>query len=100
VAKASSLWSVGNYSWAQIRLFSQTFFGVKYDLAPKPKSFQGLEHALGLYISHYTTEFLRFRLGYEHVMPAIESFHGDHRLMLSMMFVLGSHPVEPYFVNR
>lgn len=100
VPKKISRWPIGNFTWAQIRLFNSTFFGVKYDLAPTVKNFDELEHSLGAYISHYTTEFLRFRLGYEHVMPKIQSLDGDHRLMLSMTLVMGSHPVEPYFANR
>ena len=97
--KDTDLWSTGFFSWAQVKLFGPSFFGVLYDLAPKIDSLHS-QHAIGAYLSYYTTEFLRFRLGYEHIMPKLKSFDGDHRLMLSAMFVLGSHPVEPYFVNR
>lgn len=90
---------VGNYTWAQVRLFGSTFFGVRYDFAPNDE-FNGLQHELGGYFSHYTTEFMRIRLGYEHGMKDIRSFDGDHRFMLSLMFVLGNHPIEPYFINR
>lgn len=96
---SSSPLMIGNYTWAQVRLFGATFFGARYDFAPN-EELNGFQHALGGYLTHYTTEFLRFRLGYEHGMPEINSFDGDHRVMLSLMFVLGSHPVEPYFVNR
>lgn len=98
-ANALPRWPIGNFTWAQVRLFDSTFMGVRYDLAPREKLDQ-LQHAGSIYFSHYTTEFLRFRLGYEHVMPKMSSFNGDHRLMLSLLFVLGSHPAEPYFVNR
>lgn len=93
-------WPMGNFTWAQIRLVSSTFLGVRYDLAPKPKDLASFQHGAAAYLSHYTTEFLRFRLGYEHVMPNWSSLAGDHRVMLSMIFILGSHPVEPYFINR
>jgi hypothetical protein len=92
--------ALGNFTWAQVRIFASTFLGLRYDLSPKEKHFDELEHAIGGYVSYYTSEFLRFRLGYEHAMPDIKSFSGDHRLMLSTIFVLGSHPTEPYFVNR
>lgn len=95
--KGISTWPLGEFVWAQVRLFNRSFFGVLYDLVIDEQS---APHALGGYLTHYTTEFLRFRLGYEHVMPDISSFNGDHRFMLSMIFVLGSHPVEPYFINR
>lgn len=93
-------WPIGNFTWAQVRLMGSSFLGARYDLAPQEHALNKFQHALGAYIGFYTTEFLRFRFGYEHVMPSIKSFAGDHRYMLSMNFVLGSHPVEPYFVNR
>lgn len=97
--KAQSPWALGGFSWAQTRLIGSSFFGVRWDVAPLEDA-GAYQHALGAYIGYYTTEFLRFRFGYEHVMPTLKSFAGDHRFMLSMNFVLGSHPVEPYFVNR
>lgn len=93
-------WAFGNFTWAQSRLIGSCFVGMRWDLAPQEKDIAHFQHALGAYIGLYTTEFLRFRFGYEHVMPELSSFAGDHRYMLSMNFVLGSHPVEPYFVNR
>lgn len=93
-------WPMGNFTWAQVALVGSTFLGVRYDLAPKEEDLKNFQHAAAAYLSHYTTEFLRFRLGYEHVMPKINSIAGDHRVMLSMLFVLGSHPLEPYFINR
>jgi hypothetical protein len=93
-------WPMGNFTWAQVLMFGSTFAGVRYDLAPQEENLMNFRHAMGAYLSHYTTEFLRFRLGYEHVMPEINSLAGDHRVMLSMIFIIGSHPAEPYFVNR
>jgi hypothetical protein len=93
-------WPIGNFTWAQIRLIGSTFFGVRYDLAPKEHHLKNFQHAAAGYLSYYTSEFLRFRLGYEHVMPKLNSWAGDHRVMLSMIFIMGSHPIEPYFVNR
>jgi hypothetical protein len=93
-------WPLGVYTWAQARLFDGTFFGLLYDLAPKEKYLSEFQHSLGAFLTYYTSEFLRLRLGYEHVMPNINSFKGEERLMLSMIFILGSHPIEPYFINR
>lgn len=93
-------WPIGYYSWAQARIFSGTFFGLLYDLAPKKEELEKFEHSVGGFLTYYSSEFLRFRLGYEHVMPNTNSFKGEERLMLSMIFILGSHPMEPYFINR
>jgi len=96
----SGRWPLGNFTWAQVKLIGSTFFGARYDLAPQEQDLQAFQHGIGAYFSYYTTEFLRFRLGYEHLMPSVTSFDGDHRFMLSMNFIMGSHPVEPYFINR
>jgi hypothetical protein len=98
--KAQEPWALGGFTWAQTRLVGSSFVGVRWDVAPHEKKNKEHQHALGAYVGYYTTEFLRFRFGYEHVMPKFSSFAGDHRFMLSMNFVLGSHPVEPYFINR
>jgi hypothetical protein len=96
----NSRWPMGNFTWAQVKLIGSTFLGARYDLAPREGHSAEFQHGISTFFSYYTTEFLRFRLGYEHVMPKMNSFAGDHRLLASMMFVLGSHPVEPYFVTR
>lgn len=93
-------WPIGGFLWGQYNLVGSTFLGARYDISPKVKNHKEMEHAISGYLTHYTTEFLRLRLGYEHVMPKLSSIDGDHRFMLSLTFVLGSHPVEPYFINR
>lgn len=100
VQSAKKRWPMGNFTWLQARIMGPTFFGIRYDLAPKEDDLLSFQHAMGAFFTYYTTEFLRFRLGYEHVMPDIVSLKGDHRMMLSMIFILGSHPIEPYFINR
>lgn len=96
----SDLWPLGNFTWAQVRVMNATFVGARYDIAPKEHFEQGYEHSISGYLTYYTSEFLRLRLGYEHFMPSAKSLRGDNRIMLATMFVLGSHPVEPYFANR
>ncbi len=93
-------WPIGNFTWAQVRLCNATFLGARYDLAPHEKNWAELEHSLSGYLSYYTSEFLRLRFGYEHRMPELKSFSGDHRFMMSAIFVLGSHPMEPYYATR
>ena len=50
----------------------------------------------GVSASLYTSEFLRMRLAYD--LTAEEEL--THRLGLQVTAVFGSHPVEPYWVNR
>ena len=50
----------------------------------------------GIAASFYTSEFLRIRLAYDVLTEAEIA----HRLGLQVTAVFGSHPVEPYWVNR
>lgn len=90
----------GGFTWAQTRLIGSSFLGLRYDLAPKKEEKDPYQHALGAYLSYYATEFLRLRVGYEHVMPSMQTFKGEEHFFASVMFVGGAHPVEPYFANR
>lgn len=92
-------WSWGGFVWSQFSLLPSTFLGFRYDIAPK-KPFSKMTSAISSYITYYTSEFFKFRFGYEHAMPSINNIKGDDRFFLSMNFVLGAHPSEPYVVNR
>ena len=50
----------------------------------------------GIAASLYTSEFLRFRLAYD----VADDETITHRFGLQVTAVFGSHPVEPYWVNR
>ena len=50
--------------------------------------------------TYYTTEFLRLRLGYEHSESDVPELDGLGTAWFELNFVFGSHPVEPYWVNR
>lgn len=95
--KTDSQYAYGNFTWAQVRLFAGTFLGVRHDLFPGDSS---LKHAASAYMSYYTSEFLRFRVGYEHVMPKLSSIDGEDRIMFGLVFTMGAHPQDPYIVNR
>ena len=53
----------------------------------------GLTHSA--YLSKYTSEFLRFRAGGGYA-PSTGQVTG----LAQLTFVWGSHPVEPWWVNR
>ena len=67
---------------------------------------QGLEEVeeetdvYSAYVSYYTTEFFRMRLGYEHRASDHEEEDGLNSLFVEFNFVFGSHPAEPWWVNR
>jgi hypothetical protein len=43
---------------------------------------------------------LRFRLGVEHAESDVDTLDGRDTALLEINFIFGSHPVEPYWVNK
>ncbi|MBI4614692.1 MAG: hypothetical protein HY720_13865 [Planctomycetes bacterium] len=90
----------GLYSAVQYQFLKNFYAGCRFDLLSPPEfsRIDGYHHKEGLYLSYYTSEFLRFRLGFEHE----EDRQGltNDTLLFQVTWVFGSHPVEPYWVNR
>ena len=57
-------------------------------------------HLIGGYATYYVTEFLRFRTGYEHRFADLGDLNTGNTLFFDLTFIIGSHPSEPYWVNR
>lgn len=52
------------------------------------------------YFSYYFSEFLRFRLNYEHRWSDLFTENGRNSVFAELNFVFGSHPPEPFWVNK
>lgn len=90
----------GFYAWSQYQFNRNTYLGVRYDFT-EDLTEENLEtNTLGLFLTYYTTEFLRFRLGYEHSESDIDELDAQDTGLFEVNFVFGSHPVEPYWINR
>ena len=91
---------LGYYAFAQYQLAKGTYVGVRYDHAEALEDETLETTALGTYLTYYTTEFLRFRLGVEHTESDVPELDDLDTALLEANMVFGSHPVEPYWVNR
>jgi hypothetical protein len=78
----------GGYGSVQVQAGRSVYIGAREDLLDGD-----LQH--NLYVTYYTSEFLRFRVGGGYA-PA--SQQGD--ALAQLTFVWGSHPVEPWWVNK
>jgi hypothetical protein len=96
-AKARS-WSW--FGFAQYQLNWHVYLGGRYDDAREIDDPDVRTQVAAGYISYYTSEFLRFRLGYEHRWSDIPEIDGDNSVLAEVNVVFGSHPTEPYWVNR
>lgn len=95
----------GTYGLAQIQPYQRWFVGVRYDVAEMLANKNRIDRKIGGFISFYTTEFMRLRLGYEYQNVAGPAVGGSPDPDLSTIygqvtFVFGSHPAEPYWFSK
>ena len=90
----------GWYGYVQLQTSYWLYLGVKFDWLREPINASLLTQNLALYASYYTTEFLRFRLGVERRWSDIVAQNDATTGIFEVNFVFGSHPTEPYWVNR
>lgn len=97
------MWGFGGYAYLQVQPFQRWYLGVRYDWSNFDEHREDREqYAVSGWLSYYTTEFLRFRVGYEH-RERESTAGGDPDLdtfFFQLTFVFGSHPVEPFWFNR
>jgi hypothetical protein len=91
---------LGYYLWSQVQFRKHLYLGVRYDRAEELEDESLVSDTIGTYLTYYTTEFLRFRLALEHTGSDVEELDGLNTAALEVNMVFGSHPVEPYWVNR
>lgn len=86
--------------WTQYQLSRNVYLGLRYDQAEDLVDESLDTRTVGAFLTYYTTEFLRFRLGVEHTESDIASLDGLDSAFLELNSVFGSHPAEPYWVNK
>jgi hypothetical protein len=86
--------------WSQYQIDRNLYFGVRYDWLEELTDESLKTQSIGAFLTYYTTEFLYFRLGFEHTVSDLATIDGLNTAFLELNFVYGSHPSEPYWVNR
>jgi hypothetical protein len=90
----------GWYLWSQYQFTQNVYFGVRIDRAEELADSGQATNTYGAYLTYYTTEFLRFRVGVEHADSDVPELDGRNTALIELNMVFGSHPAEPYWVNR
>ncbi|RME89281.1 MAG: hypothetical protein D6785_00030, partial [Planctomycetota bacterium] len=98
-ADGGNIYSLGFYALLQYQWNRNLYIGGRYEYANDLENKKNKEYKLSAYISYYTTEFLRFRIGYEY-HDRNQNRRDFHSVFFQITFVFGSHPAEPYWVNR
>ena len=91
---------LAGYGFAQVQLSWHTYLGGRYDYAQDIVDDHLATQVVAGYLSYYTSEFLRFRAGYEHRWSDVPAQDGVNSFIAEVNVVFGSHPTEPYWVNR
>ena len=91
---------LGYYVWSQYQFTANTYLGARFDYAEELADSSLATQTVGVYLTYYTTEFLRFRIGYEHAESDVALLDNRNTALIEMNMVFGSHPTEPYWVNR
>ncbi len=90
----------GYYLWSQYQFTRSFYLGMRFDHSEALDDSSMETDTLGLYGTYYTSEFLRMRLGYEQTNSDLDFLDDLKSLIFELNFIFGSHPVEPYWVNR
>ena len=92
--------ATGFYLWSQVQFDRNLYCGVRYDRTEEISDADLVTDTYGAYLTYYTTEFLRLRLGLEHAESDLAAVDGRDSALFELNFIFGSHPTEPYWVNR
>jgi len=92
--------ALGGFVWSQYQLDRRIYLGARYDRFEELED-DSLETQSGsLFVTYYTSEFLRLRLGYERIFDSdVDERDGLDTLLFELNFVFGSHPPHPYWVS-
>lgn len=90
----------GGFGYLQYQASYFVYLGARYDYVESKIDRHFITKGLSGYISYYTTEFLRFRCGFEHRESVQLDARNLNTALFEVNFVFGSHPTEPYWVNR
>jgi hypothetical protein len=85
----------GYYVWGSVQPWSRWILTLRYDWTEYPTG-PGHEWAIGPSISFFTTEFLRFRLGYKHTERSGVGTgpRTSDEVLFQGTFILGAHPAD------
>jgi len=90
----------GYFVFTQWQFDRRKYAGVRWDQTDILFN-PGLERrGVTTYLSYYLSEFLRFRINYEHRWSDLITEDGRNSVYLEFNWVFGSHPPEPFWVNK
>jgi hypothetical protein len=93
----SSQQAWGAYLLGQQQFNRDLFFGLRLDYTQDPNNQDAEAYGFTPYVSWYWSEFLRFRLQYQHKRGDVPT---ENNVFLQTTWVFGAHPPHPYWSMR
>jgi hypothetical protein len=91
---------VGYYVFTQWQFDRRLYAGFRWDKTDVLFDPSLKRRSITPFVSYYFSEFLRFRLNYEHRWSDLNTEDGRNSFYGELNFVFGSHPPEPFWVNK
>jgi hypothetical protein len=86
--------------WGQWQFNRRIYAGTRWDQTDILFNPDFVRESLTPYVSYYFSEFLRFRVDYEHRWSDLNNENGRNSLYFELNWIFGSHPPEPFWVNK
>jgi hypothetical protein len=86
--------------WGQWQFDRRLYAGMRYDDTETLFNPDFTRRSITPYLSYYFSEFLRFRVNYEHRWSDFVTEDGRNSLFFELNWIFGSHPPEPFWVNK
>jgi hypothetical protein len=90
----------GTSLFTQWQLDRRKYAGVRWDYTTTLSDPTAQRKSLTPYFSYYFSEFLRFRLNYEHRWSDLVAENNRNSVYFELNWIFGSHPPEPFWVNK
>ena len=86
--------------FGQWQFNQRTYAGLRWDQTTTLFNPGLMRQSLTPYLSYYLSEFLRARLSYEHRWSDLFTENNRNSFFFELNWVFGSHPPEPFWVNK
>ncbi len=86
--------------FSQWQLNQRAYAGLRWDQTTTLFDPGLVRRSLTPYLSYYFSEFLRARLNYEHRWSDVFTENNRNSVFFELNWVFGSHPPEPFWVNK
>lgn len=90
----------GGTVFTQWQFDRRKYAGARWDYTTTLADPTRQRKSLTPYFSYYFSEFLRLRLNYEHRRSGIVEENRRHSVFFELNWIFGSHPPEPFWVNK